>query len=83
MHRPGKVGGKPKTLFLYVPSNEFLKTRFIDGELPLLQPGNFLLIDIHTDHVIAGFSEARSRHQTDITCPNHTDLHEESGYQIF
>ena len=41
----------------------------------LLQPGDLLLIDIHTDNVIAGFSEASPRHQADITCSNNADFH--------
>ena len=59
--RSGEVSGKAKTLFLYVSSDEFPKTRFMDGKFSFLQPGNFLLVHIHTDHVIAGEGEGQSQ----------------------
>jgi outer membrane protein OmpA-like peptidoglycan-associated protein len=56
-----------------VLGDEFVQTRFVDGNAAGVQHVDFGLVLIDADDVVADFGKARSRHQADIARPDHAN----------
>lgn len=58
-----------------IAENQLQQTRLVDGQLPLLQAGNFRGILVNAHHVVAAFRQAGGGDQADIAGADDRDLH--------
>jgi hypothetical protein len=68
------VGGEAQAAGGLVALYHVFQAGFVNGNLALLEHGDFALVQIQADHVIADFSQAGSGHQADIAGSDYADF---------
>jgi len=74
-HRVLEIGREFEAPGLVVFRDDVAEARLVDRDPALDQGLNLLLVLIYAGDVVARFSEARPRHETDVTGSNHCDAH--------
>ena len=69
--------------FVRVAQNQFIKSRFVNGDVADAKALDFCLIYIDAGHVDAHFCKAGAGNQTDITCSNYCYLHRLAQGQMY
>ena len=75
VHAFGGIGRKPDATRLQVLLEQVVEPRFIDGRLTPFEHVDLPLIDIDAEDMIAHFSEAYARDQTNITGAENRQAH--------
>ena len=61
--------------FFDVPVDHLLESRLVNGNFALLEPLNFLGIDIYTGHFVAAVGKTGPGHESHVTGANHHNFH--------
>jgi hypothetical protein len=54
-----------------------VRFRLVNGDLAALERFDFGGVLVHAHHLVAIFGEAGACHESDVTCPDDGDFHEE------
>src|SRR5262245_18813489 len=71
----GDIDSESQTAGLRVFSNELFKPRLVNGHYAVLEPFNFLLVDIDTRDIDAELSKTGTRYEAYITRTDNRDMH--------
>ena len=80
---PGRVqsflqgSGELQPAMLVVRHHHFRQTGFVNGDVSLLEAGNFGFINVHAGDLIAHFSKTCARNEAHIAGSDDGDFHEE------
>ena len=69
------ICGELQAAQLLVVDDKGIKAGFVNGNLPSLESRNFLLIHIHTKHLMADIGQHGTLHQSDIAGSKNSDFH--------
>ena len=70
-----QFGRKFQTTGIGIAFDQIIQTGFVNRDPPGIELVNFILSNIHADHICAEFCEACAGHQADIAGANHYHIH--------
>ena len=75
LHSGGQVGREVKSTLGRVANHQLAQAGFVDGNLTLIEPFDFLHIDINTTNLIAAVGKTGPRDQADVAGANNGNSH--------